>query len=89
MAAHAMQLPWHCKTSCTNFDIERRLFAVLQSGVFCLLSGFYITEVLRRKDALASCSEQLQAAERHTDEYTPLIVQVVGLLATVAAAHTL
>jgi hypothetical protein len=30
------------------------IVAVLQSGVFCLLSGFYITEVLRRKDALAS-----------------------------------
>ena len=30
------------------------IVAVLQSGVFCLLSGFYITEVLRRKDPLAS-----------------------------------
>ena len=30
------------------------IVAVLQSGVFCLLRGFYVTEVLRRKDPLAS-----------------------------------
>jgi hypothetical protein len=30
------------------------IVAILQSGVFCLLSGFYITEVLRRKDTLRS-----------------------------------
>nr|ANN44643.1 ATP subunit 6 [Hariotina sp. MMOGRB0030F] len=29
------------------------IVAVLQAGVFCLLRGFYVTEVLRRKDRLA------------------------------------
>ena len=30
------------------------IVAVLQAGVFCLQAGFYVTEVLRRKDKLAS-----------------------------------
>lgn len=36
------------------------IVAVLQSGVFCLLSGFYVTEVLRRKDELASALSTFQ-----------------------------
>lgn len=35
------------------------IVAVLQSGVFCLLRGFYVTEVLRRKDSLASALSRI------------------------------
>lgn len=43
------------------------IVAVLQSGVFCLLSGFYVTEVLSSKDELASALSTFQPFSQRSE----------------------
>ena len=49
------------------------IVAVLQSGVFCLLRGFYVTEVLRRKDPLASALSFLPRGQRALRFFFPTL----------------
>lgn len=41
----------------TRLSRLETIVAVLQSGVFCLLTSFYLNEVLRKKESLSSSSK--------------------------------